>query len=98
MVGRQDLGAGLQRAHGPLRQRGLHPAASVVQALVATDVLRRKAIQRGSSQRRPVVRPAPAAAPAPAPLGCPACEHAELISRNSSLDEEMMLGTLLLTR
>ena len=74
VIGRQDLGAGLQRAHGALRQRGLHPAAGVVQALAAAGVLRRGAIgQRGRCQRCAVVRPAPAAPPAPAALGCPAC-------------------------
>ena len=76
VVGRQDFGAGLQRAHRALRQRGLHPAAGVVQALAAASVLRRGAVgQRGRCERRAVVRPAPAAPPASAAMGCTACTH-----------------------
>ena len=73
VVGRQNLGAGLQRAHRALRQRRLHPAAGVMQALVAAGVFRCGAVQHGCGQRCPVVRPAPAAAPAPATMGSPAC-------------------------
>ncbi len=72
VVGCKDLGAGLQGAHRPLRQRGLHPAAGIVQALAATGVLGCRAIQSSCGQRCPVMRPAAPAAPTPA-LGCSAC-------------------------